>query len=256
MSDLIYSNYMIVQKTAFYQEPFMSTPLHPEDTQNTNMGNRLNVLRAGVLGANDGIVSTAGLIIGVAGATTDTSTLLISGLAGMAAGALSMGGGEYVSVSTQRDTEQSAIQTETQELKDNYQGEIDELTEIYEQKGLSAKLAKQVTIELMEKDALSAHAEAELNIDPKHYTNPWSAAGSSICAFSVGGLLPLLSIMFWPTQMKVIGTFIVVIIALAMTGYISAMLGNASRKKAVFRNITVGILTMLVTFSLGKIIGS
>lgn len=225
--------------------------LEPHDK---DLVNKLNVLRAGVLGANDGIVSTAGLVIGVAGATTDSMTILASGLAGLIAGALSMGGGEYVSVSTQRDTERAAIRKEAYELKTDYSRELDELTSIYQQKGLSASLARQVAVELMSKDALAAHAEAELNISPGDYANPWSAAFSSMFSFTCGAILPLLFIILLPEAIKILGTFIAVLLALMLTGFVSAYLGHAPCKPAIIRNVLVGMITMVVTYSVGHII--
>lgn len=232
----------------------MNKRAQPPVSEEKNLSNKLNVLRAGVLGANDGIVSIAGLVIGVAGATTDSATILISGLAGLVAGALSMAGGEYVSVSAQRDTEQAAINKEAYEIKTNYTAEVAELAAIYQQKGLSEQLAKQVANELMDKDALAAHAEAEFNIEPGNYVNPWSAAFSSMLSFSCGAVLPLLFITLLPQTIKVISTFFVVLLALALTGFISAYLGGAHTKPAVIRNVVVGMITMVVTFIIGYFI--
>src|SRR5574340_296081 len=140
---------------------------------------KLNWLRAGVLGANDGIVSTAGLVVGVAAATTDRSAIFTAGLAGLAAGAVSMALGEYVSVSTQRDTEKAMLHLERRELEETPAEELDELADLYEAKGLSPETARQVAKELTEHDAFAAHAEVELGIDPEELTNPWQAAVSS-----------------------------------------------------------------------------
>lgn len=221
---------------------------------NKNFSDRLNALRAGVLGANDGIVSIAGLVIGVAGATTNHSVILISGLAGLIAGALSMAGGEYVSVNTQRDTEKAAIEQEQWELEHQWDAEIEELTQIYQQKGLPSDLAHQVANKLMEKDALAAHAEVELKIEPGNYTNPWTAAFSSMLSFSLGALLPLLTIMLLPSPVRTAGTFVAVLIALSLTGYSSAKLGKAPPVRAVIRNVIVGTLTMTITYGIGSVI--
>ena len=227
----------------------MEEQKHASD--NNNISHKLNVLRAGVLGANDGIVSTAGLVVGVAGATTDTTTILISGLAGLVAGALSMAGGEYVSVSTQKDTEEAEIAKETEEISTNYEGELDELTQIYQKKGLSEPLAKQVATELMDKNAVAAHAEAELNINPEHYANPYYAALTSMTAFAMGAILPLLSITLLPVNIRITGTFVVILISLVLTGYISAKLGDAPKKPAIVRNVVVGCITMIITYLVG-----
>jgi VIT1/CCC1 family predicted Fe2+/Mn2+ transporter len=228
---------------------------HPGEEHHDDLAARLNWLRAGVLGANDGIVSTAGLVVGVAGATTDRSAILVAGLAGLVAGALSMAGGEYVSVSTQADTEQAALDLERWELENLPDDELEELTAIYEAKGLDRALAQQVAMNLTEKDALAAHAEAELGIDPDERTNPWHAAWSSMISFVVGALLPLLAITLPPVGWRVPVTFVAVTAALALTGLVSARLGEAPRRPAVLRNVGIGLLAMVVTFGVGSLVG-
>jgi VIT1/CCC1 family predicted Fe2+/Mn2+ transporter len=218
--------------------------------------NRLNWLRAGVLGANDGIVSVAGIVVGVAGATTNNTAILTAGVAGLVAGALSMAGGEYVSVSTQRDTELALLRQEKFELKTMPEAEERELAEIYEEKGLSPELAVQVARELTEKDALQAHADAELRIDPDNLTSPWQAAGASLLSFSVGALLPLLAIALPPVSWRVWTCAAAVAVGLALTGLISAKLGDADVRRAVLRNVGVGALTMLVTYYVGVLFGT
>ena len=172
---------------------------HEDEPHEGGIGNRLNWLRAGVLGANDGIVSTAGIVVGVAGATSDRTSILVAGVAGLAAGALSMGAGEYVSVSTQRDSEHALLEKERRELEEEPEEELAELAGIYVGKGLSEDLAMEVARQLTEHDALGAHAEAELNIDPDDLTNPWHAAWASMVSFTVGALLPLLTIVLVAT---------------------------------------------------------
>ena len=154
--------------------------VHQQEPHSQGLASRLNWLRAGVLGANDGIVSTAGLVVGVAGATSARSTILVAGLAGLVAGALSMAGGEYVSVSSQRDTERAALRQEEWELAKLPDHELEELAAIYVDKGLTPELARDVARQLTEHDALAAHAEAELGIDPDELTNPLHAAWSSM----------------------------------------------------------------------------
>ncbi|WP_233230964.1 VIT1/CCC1 transporter family protein [Paenilisteria weihenstephanensis] len=220
------------------------------------MNQKLNILRAGVLGANDGIVSVAGIVIGIAGATTDIGTIFIGGIAGLIAGALSMAGGEYVSVSTQKDTEEAVINKEKLELTNDYQGEIEELAGIYKEKGLSDRLAKEVATKLMEKDALAAHSEAELGLKLNDFANPWQAALSSLVSFTVGAILPLLAILLLPAGIRIWMTFVVVLLALALTGYVSAYLGEAPKRNAVLRNMVVGMLTMLVTYGVGTLVGA
>ena len=219
------------------------------------LSERLNWLRAGVLGANDGIVSTAGIVVGVAGATSSLREILTAGVAGLVAGSLSMAGGEYVSVSTQRDTEQAAVALEKWELANLPEREEAELMDIYSKRGLSPGLARQVARELTEHDALQAHAEAELRIDPDAFTSPWQAAGASFASFAVGGLLPFLAIMF-PSETWRIWIFVAaVIVGLVITGFLSARLGKAPAGPAIVRNVGVGILTMAITWGAGRIFG-
>jgi VIT1/CCC1 family predicted Fe2+/Mn2+ transporter len=199
-----------------------------------SVGARLNWLRAGVLGANDGIVSVAGIVVGVAGATTDRTAILTAGVAGLAAGALSMASGEYVSVSTQRDTERALLVKEARELREMPEEELEELVQIYRDKGLSERLAREVAVELTARDAFAAHVDAELGIDPDDLTNPWHAAGSSA---------------------RVPVTFVAVVLALAATGLLSARLGDAVRHRAVWRNVAGGMLAMAVTYGIGQLVG-
>ncbi|WP_181776682.1 VIT1/CCC1 transporter family protein [Amycolatopsis pittospori] len=228
---------------------------HPHEPHK-GLGGRLNWLRAGVLGANDGIVSVAGIVVGVAGATTDSTTIATAGIAGLVAGALSMAGGEYVSVSTQRDTERAQLRLEKRELKEMPEAEERELAEIYESKGLSPDLAAEVARELTERDALRAHAEAELGIDPGNLTSPWQAAWASLAAFTVGALLPLLSIAWTSTSARVWACASAVVVGLALTGFLSAKLGDARVGRAIARNVGVGALTMLVTYYVGVLFGT
>ncbi len=227
---------------------------HPGERHDDDLASRLNWLRAGVLGANDGIISTAGLVVGVAGATTDRGPVLVAGLAGLVAGALSMAGGEYVSVSTQRDTEEAALAKERWELEHLPQHELAELTEIYRSRGLGANLAEQVARELTAHDALAAHAEAELGIDPHERTSPWQAASASMLSFAVGALLPLLAIVLPTPTWRVPVTMVAVTVALCMTGIVSARLGGGKLRPAVLRNVGIGLLAMGVTFAVGLVV--
>jgi VIT1/CCC1 family predicted Fe2+/Mn2+ transporter len=181
--------------------------------------------------------------------------VLLAGLAGLVAGALSMAGGEYVSVSAQSDTEQAALDLERWELERMPGPELAELTELYRRKGLSPSLARQVAEELTEHDALAAHAEVELGIDPTERTNPWHAALSSMVSFTVGALLPLLAITLPPLSWRLPVTLVAVVAALALTGRVSARLGQAPVGPAVLRNVGVGVLAMVVTFGVGTLVG-
>jgi VIT1/CCC1 family predicted Fe2+/Mn2+ transporter len=229
---------------------------HQDEPHGGGLNNRLNWLRAGVLGANDGIVSTAGIVVGVAGATGARGTILVAGVAGLAAGALSMAAGEYVSVSTQRDTEQALLAKERRELAEEPEEELAELAYLYEQKGLSPDLAMRVAEELTEHDALAAHAEVELGIDPDNLTSPWHAAIASMVAFTVGALLPLLTISLASSGARLWVTGASVAVALAVTGYVSARLGQADVRRAMLRNVAGGLLAMVVTHLIGQAVGS
>ena len=229
---------------------------HQDEPHQESFRGRLNWLRAGVLGANDGIVSTAGIVVGVAGATTDRTSIFIAGIAGLAAGALSMAAGEYVSVSTQRDTEIALLDKERRELRDEAEEELEELAGIYVGKGLSEDLALQVAQQLTAHDALGAHAEAELGIDPDNITSPWHAAFASMAAFTLGAVLPLLTIMLVGADIRVAVTVATVALALAITGWSSAKLSFGPPRRAVARNVAGGLIAMLVTYGIGSIVGT
>jgi VIT1/CCC1 family predicted Fe2+/Mn2+ transporter len=231
-------------------------PQHFHDELGDHVGTRLNWLRAAVLGANDGIVSTAGVVMGVAGATDDSGTIVIAGIAALTAGALSMGAGEYVSVSTQRDSERSILDLEAKELRQMPQTEERELAAMYVEKGLSPETAEKVARELTEHDALRAHADIEFGIDPDNLTNPWHAAWASMLAFTIGALLPLLVVAFVPDGLRVLVTVLSTVAALALTGFVSARIGYSPRLPAVVRNVSGGLLAMGVTYLIGTLAGT
>jgi len=221
----------------------------------TGLASRLNWLRAGVLGANDGIVSVAALVVGVAAATTDSGVILIAGVASLLAGAISMALGEYVSVSSQRDSERALIAKETWELENEPEEELAELAGFYEAKGLSAQTAEQVAIELTKHDALAAHLEVELHITAEDVSNPWHAAFASAIAFTVGAALPLLAVLLPPAEWRIGATFVAVLIALIITGWLSAHLGNSPKPRAISRIVIGGLLALAVTYFIGALIG-
>lgn len=216
---------------------------------------RLNWLRAGVLGANDGIVSTASIVAGVAGATATAGTILTAGLAGLFAGALSMASGEYVSVSSQRDAERALLRTEKQELADDPASELAELAELYEAKGLTSELARQVAEQLTEHDALAAHAETELGIDPRQLTSPVQAAIASFIAFAAGAIFPLLAATLSPAAARIPVLLAVVVVTLVITGTTSARLGGAPPLPATVRNVLGGVAAMAITYGIGTLAG-
>ena len=227
-----------------------------EPHNNNGMRARLNWLRAGVLGANDGIISTAGLVIGVAAATTNRTAILTAGVAGLVAGAVSMALGEYVSVSSQRDTERAMIAKERRELEEDPEGELVELAGIYQSKGLSAGTARAVAEELTAIDPVKAHLDAELGLDAEDLTNPWHAAIASAIAFVVGAALPLIAVFVAPASTRIIITFVAVLIALVVTGSVSAHLGGAGRRRAMMRLVVGGALAMAATFGIGALLGA
>jgi VIT1/CCC1 family predicted Fe2+/Mn2+ transporter len=217
---------------------------------------RLNWLRAGVLGANDGIVSVAGIVIGVAGATASRGVIFTAGLAGVVAGAVSMSLGEYVSVSSQRDSETAQLALERRELAQTPEQELLELTAIYEAKGLSAATARTVATELTAHDAFAAHAEAELHISPDDLANPVQAAAASALSFTLGALLPMLAILLPPVSWRVPVTFVSVLVALAVAGAVSARIGGSSPRRAVIRVLIGGAAGLALTYGIGHVFGT
>lgn len=216
---------------------------------------RLNWLRAGVLGANDGIVSIAALVVGVAAATNDIRPVVIAGVAGIIAGALSMALGEYVSVSSQRDSEAALIAKELKDLRENPEAELQELADIYQAKGLSPSTAHLVAQELTDHDAFAAHLDAELGIDERQLTNPWHAAISSALSFLAGAILPMLAVTLAPREFKIPMTFVASLIALALTGALGAYLGQSKALRPVLRVVAGGGLALALTWFIGHLLG-
>ncbi|GAB4099223.1 VIT1/CCC1 transporter family protein [Sinomonas halotolerans] len=231
------------------------TGLHPEP-QGTDLAARLNWLRAGILGANDGIVSVAAVVVGVAGVTAETGPILAAGVAALAGGAISMALGEYVSVSSQSDSQKNLIAKERSELAEEPEEEFDELVELYRAKGLTRATARRVAEELTAADPLRAHLDIELGIDPDEIVSPWHAAIASAGSFVVGALLPLLAILLTPESLRVAATFAVVLVALAVTGATGAWIGGGSRLRAALRVVLGGALALATTFGLGSLLGT
>ncbi len=228
---------------------------HPDEPHaGGRLADRLNGLRAAVLGANDGIVSVAAVTVGVAGATAEPGPILTAGLAALCGGAISMALGEYISVSSQRDTERSLIAKERRELAEMPEDELAELTQLYIDRGLSAQTAHQVAVELTANDALAAHLAVELNIDQNDIVNPWRAAFSSAGAFLIGGLLPLLATVLIPNPLRIPLAVVVVLIALAIAGAVAARLGRAPSGRAVLRIVVGGAIALGVTYGLGHLL--
>ncbi|MFS0731916.1 VIT family protein [Microbacterium sp. 1P10UB] len=229
---------------------------HPGEPHDAAIAGRLNWLRAGVLGANDGIVSIAAIVVGVAGATASLPAIATAGIAGLVGGAISMALGEYVSVSSQRDSQRALIGKEIQELHTSPDDELTELAGIYRSKGLSEATALTVAKELTAYDALAAHLDAELNITEDTVVSPWQAAGASALAFFVGAILPLVAILLPPEGWRVPVTFAAVLLALALTGSVSARIGGSSVARATARVVIGGALALAATFAVGTLLGT
>lgn len=232
-----------------------ATSLHPEP-QGTDIAAKLNWLRAGVLGANDGIVSVAAVVVGVAGVTTNNAPILAAGMAALVGGAISMALGEYVSVSSQSDSQRHLIAKEREELREQPDEEFNELVGLYRAKGLSDDLATKVAEELTAHDALRAHLDIELGIDPDEIVSPWHAAFASAISFLCGAILPMLSILLFPEALRVPLTFVVVLVALAITGTVGAWIGGGSRARASVRVVIGGAVALAATFALGSLLGT
>jgi VIT1/CCC1 family predicted Fe2+/Mn2+ transporter len=231
-------------------------PTHDGEPHTAGTAGRLNWLRAGVLGANDGIVSVAGIVVGVAGASAARAAIFTAGLAGLVAGAVSMALGEYVSVSSQRDSQRAQMAQEQRELAEFPVDELDELTALYAAKGLSPATARQVAAELTARDPLTAHLDAELNIDPDDLASPGQAAGASALSFTLGALLPLVAILLPPNAWRVPVCVAAVLVVLAVTGSVSARLGGSSRGRATLRVVVGGALGLALTYGIGHLFGA
>lgn len=221
--------------------------------EDKNFAERLNILRAGVLGANDGIISIAGVVIGVASATSNIWFILISALSAIFAGAFSMAGGEYVSVSTQKDTEEAAVAKEQALLDRSPEAARESLYQTFLSQGDCETAAEVKVNQAFSKNPIKVLVEEKYGVDMEEITNPWHAAVSSFLAFSVGSLPPTLAILLFPEPYRIPVTVVVVALTLLLTGYISAKLGKAPVKQAMLRNLTVGLLTMLVTYVVGQV---
>lgn len=222
----------------------------------THSSHRTNVLRAMVLGANDGIISTACLVLGVAAANASKSSIMTAGVASLVAGAASMALGEYVSVSSQRDTERADISKEKWELENLPERELAELTGIFESKGLRHDLARQVAVELTERDALAIHLAEELGITEHSNARPIEAAVSSAAAFSVGSAIPLLAMWLASESLRYASTISIVVVGLALLGFSGARYGGAKPQRPIARVIIGGLIAMAITMAIGNLFGA
>lgn len=220
-----------------------------------SLAQKINVLRATVMGANDGIISVAAIVIGVAAATNNSYSILISGLSGSLAGTISMCMGEYVSVSSEKDSQRKAIAEEKERLKLNPEGEYEYVRQKYLDQDIDPELASQAARELMDKDSLATGVQERYGFNPREFTSPYAAAISSFISFPLGSVLPMLAVMMFPPAQRIVATMVAVTIALVITGYLAAVLGNTpQRLKSVIRNTISGLLTMGVTFLIGMLL--
>ena len=229
--------------------------MHHSIHDEAHLSNRNHWLRAAVLGANDGLISTASLLVGVAAAGPSSQTLLLTGMAALTAGALSMAAGEYISVSSQADTEKADLDKELHELTHNPERELFELTKIYETRGLDHVLAHQVAVALTKHDALEAHARDEIGLTDLSQAKPIHASVASGLSFIAGAILPIIAILLLPAQTLVWSLASVTIVGLALLGVISARLGGAPVIPATARVVIWGVLAMVATSLIGRLFG-
>lgn len=231
-------------------------PLPPQASSIATSNNQLNKLRAAVLGGNDGIVSTAGLVLGVAGASASKETILIAGVAGLVSGAISMAAGEFVSVSSQRDSEKAFLERmRTHVASKHHSSEADELIEKYKEKGISEATATKVAEELEAAGTITVELEKEFGIDADDLSNPWAAAVASALSFVAGSIIPLLAVFFSPDEWRLPITVLAVLLSLILTGTLSAMAGQANKTRAALRVVVWGIGAMAITYAIGHLIG-
>ena len=221
-----------------------------------HFASRATWLRAAVLGANDGLISTASLMIGVAAANTERAGILVAGIAGLTAGALSMAAGEYVSVSSQRDTEQADLAREKVELETIPEAELAELASIYERRGLSAELAHRVADELSRQDRLAVHARDELGISLDDLANPVQASAVSALSFVSGAIVPIGVVLVAPVAVRMWLTTAVTLVGLVILGAVGARLGGAPQRRAAIRVLVGGALALLIALAIGHVTGS
>lgn len=222
----------------------------------SHLSHRSNWLRAAVLGANDGIVSTASLVLGVAASGASGDAIVTAGAAGLMAGALSMAAGEYVSVSSQRDSEEADLRIEERELRADPDGELEELAGIYERRGLSRELALKVATSLSSGDVLAAHARDELGLEEQRRARPIQAAWASAVSFAAGAILPLVAIGVSPESARAAVCVAVTLVALALLGGTGARLGGAPRLPATARVLVWGSVAMAATAGIGALVGT
>ncbi|ARJ71408.1 membrane protein [Latilactobacillus sakei] len=217
------------------------------------MEEKMNTLRAGVLGSNDGILTVVGVLFSVAAATTNNFTIFIAGLADLLACAFSMAAGEYASVSSQSDTEKAAVAIEQQRLIHDKEGQIKEVQAFYESKGVTPETSLAIAKDLMSKKPLATIVNVKYDLELGHYMNPWAAAFASLFSAAFGGVFPLFAMIILPEAYKMTGTIIAVTVAVSITAYISAKLGDGKVKVSIIRNILIGLVTMAIHYGIGQL---
>jgi len=227
-----------------------------QDAPRSSVATRLNWLRAGVLGANDGLISTAGLVVGVAAASPDIRDITTAGIAGLVAGAISMALGEFVSVSTQRDTETALLTKKRRLLKTHPDEGREWIVSFLRERGVTEKTSNLVIGEFSDGEVLHALLRHGFGINEQEVVNPWVAAGSSMLSFSFGAALPVIAMLLAPEDLRIPMTFGTVLIGLAVTGGISAYLGQSSKRSAVIRLVVGGALAMAITYGIGQLLGT
>ncbi|WP_267200817.1 VIT1/CCC1 transporter family protein [Limosilactobacillus kribbianus] len=221
--------------------------------QKQTMEEKLNTLRAGVLGSNDGILTVVGVLVSVAAATSNRFTIFIAGLSDLLACAFSMACGEYASVSTQRDTEESAVAKEERLLKTDFAGELAAVQQYYVNKGVTPETSMAIAKDLLNKKSLQTMVRIKYDIELGHFLSPWDAAWSSLFSAAAGGLFPLMAMTFAPDALKWYAVILAVVLTSALTGFISSKLGNGLVKVAVMRNIIIALITVAIHYGVGKL---
>ena len=223
------------------------------DKTTQTMEEKLNVLRAGVLGSNDGILTVVGVLVSVAAATTNHFTIFIAGLSDLLACAFSMAAGEYASVSAQKETEKAAVAKEAALLKTDWHGQMQAVKDFYVQRGVRADTAEAIAKDLLQKKPLATVVRVKYDIELGHYLNPWDASFASLFSAALGGLLPLMAMTFVNGNLKWYATILAVAVTSALTGYLSAKLGDGLTRRAVIRNIIIGLITITIHYGVGKL---
>lgn len=231
----------------------MKTMHTPKTKDKQTMAERANTLRAGVLGANDGILTVVGVLFSVAAATTNQFTIFIAGLSDLLACAFSMASGEYASVSSQKDTEKAVVAEESRLLETDPVGEKQAVTDYYVARGVTAETAGQIADQLLHEDALGTVIRVKYGLKKDHYMNPWYAAFASLVSAASGGIFPLFAMTVAPVAWQWPATILAVILSVSLTGYLSAKLGNGLVKNAMIRNVVVGIITMIIHYGIGQL---